>query len=295
MNISVRDQILLEAYPTINEGLKNLNLHHVELMLHKDFSICDLFSLNLINLSNDNERRGYKALLDEENIIVDAILTDYDLSIHPIEASIQWFKDVVFIANHLGAKVIRVDSHLSQEFNYTFAQKVALFTHVFTEVLSQTQDYPVSFGVENHGKEGNNPVFLLTLINEIAHPNFGITLDFANFYWRGYPLSEVMALLKLFAPYTKHTHIKNICYPESVRELIRETGWEYETYVCPLHEGDIDIEMALIELKKQKYNGGLCIEDESLGHFPSIEQKQDVLRQDVEYLVEITNDIQFDN
>ena len=36
-------------------------------------------------------------------------------------------------------------------------------------------------------------------------------MDTGNFYWRGYPLSEVYGILEVLAPFAKHTHLKGIC------------------------------------------------------------------------------------
>jgi sugar phosphate isomerase/epimerase len=236
-----------------------------------------------------------KKELQEQNIIVSALLTDFDISMHTENQSIDWLKNAVNIACTLGTPIIRIDSLLQQEHLYTFGKKIELFSNIFSELFAEIEDTPIKFAIENHGKEGNNPIFLLSVVHTIDDPRLGLTLDFGNFYWRGYPLSETEAILKLLAPYAKHTHIKNIAYPKTAQEIYRETGWEYDTYVCPIFKGDINIETILTELKKTNYDGVLCIEDESLGHFEDITQKRQILKQDVEFLIEITNDIQFDN
>lgn len=295
MNISIRDDILMEAFPSIQEGLKFLNLNNFELHLTDDFQSFELKSNNKICLESEEKLLFLKKELQEQDVYVSALLTGFDLSMHSAEQSVEWFKIVGKIAYKLGARVIRVDSSLQQESLYTFGEKVNLFTDIFSEVFMNLQGYPIEFGLENHGKDGNNPIFLLTIVQNINDPRFGLTLDFGNFYWRGYPLSETEAILKLLAPYAKHTHIKNIAYPKMSQEIYRETGWEYETYVCPIFEGDINIEYILTELKKLNYSNALCIEDESLGQFHDPDQKRKILKRDVEFLIEITNDIQFDN
>lgn len=295
MNIAIRDEILLESFSSIAEGLHSLNLNQFELHLTNDFQSYSLNSNHKISLKSEEELLSYKNGLQEQNIFAIALLTDFDISMHTEEQSIGWLKDVVHIASTLGTKVIRIDSLLQQEHLYTFGKKVELFSNIFSELFSEIGDIPIKFGIENHGKEGNNPIFLLSVVHTIDDPRFGLTLDFGNFYWRGYPLSETEAILKLLAPYAKHTHIKNIGYPKTAQEIFRETGWEYETYVCPIFKGDIDIESVSTELKKSNYDGVLCIEDESLGHFEDIDQKRQILKQDVEFLIEITNDIQFNN
>jgi len=100
-------------------------------------------------------------------------------------------------------------------------------------------------GIENHGFQGNNLAFQLSVYKQVGSKRLGSTLDTGNFYWRGYPLSEVYGILEIMAPYAKHTHLKNIKYPEELREKTREAGWEYEKYVAPLDEGDIDHALVL--------------------------------------------------
>jgi len=109
-------------------------------------------------------------------------------------------------------------------------------------------------------------------------------MDTGNFYWRGYPLSEVYGILTLLAPYARHTHLKNIHYPDPERESMREAGWGYERYVSPLDEGDIDHAKVLRMLHDAGYRGDICIEDESLGHFTPGEERFGILRRDVHHV-----------
>ncbi len=295
MNISIRDDVLMQVFTSIAEGLNFLNLNCFELHISNDFQSYDLSSNQRIFLDSEEQVLRLKKDLQEQNIQVSSLLTEFDVSMCTVEQSVNWFKEAVNIAQKLSAKVIRVDSLLKQEHLYTFGKKVELFVDIFSALFMELDDSFIEFGIENHGKEGNNPIFLLSVIDGIDDPRFGLTLDFGNFYWRGYPLSEAESILKLLAPYTKHTHIKNIAYPKTAQEIYREAGWEYDTYVCPIFKGDINIESVLAELKKSNYNGALCIEDESLGHFSDPAQKRNILKQDVDFLIEITNDIQFDN
>ena len=116
-------------------------------------------------------------------------------------------------------------------------------------------------------------------------------MDTGNFYWRGYPLSEVYGILRILAPYTKHTHLKNIKYPEDQREITREAGWEYGTYVSPLDEGDIDHAKVLELLAEAGYDEDICIEDESLGHCKTPEERIAVLERDVAHCTAIIENL----
>jgi len=142
-------------------------------------------------------------------------------------------------------------------------------------------------GIENHGFQGNNLAFQLNVYKAVGSDRLGSTMDTGNFYWRGYPLSEVYGILRILGPYTKHTHLKNINYPEETRETMREAGWEYDTYVSPLDEGDIDHAKVLRILADAGYDGDVCIEDESLGHYKSAEERIAVLERDVAHVKQI--------
>jgi len=139
-------------------------------------------------------------------------------------------------------------------------------------IVEATKDTNVRFGVENHGGTTNKPEFLRKLFGGIGSKRFGITLDTANFYWFGHPLSKLYDIYTEFAASACHTHCKSIRYPEPEREKQRKMGWEYGKYNCPVYEGDIDFKRVAAILRKANYTGGLCIENESLGKFDKAER-----------------------
>ncbi len=96
----------------------------------------------------------------------------------------------------------------------------------------------------------------------------GLTLDGGNFYWSGMPLDEVYQTIEHFAPAAKHTHVKNIGYPQELRQVRRAVGHEYGRYVSPIAEGDIDhARFVARPARAAEYDRDLCIEDESLGKY----------------------------
>lgn len=72
-------------------------------------------------------------------------------------------------------------------------------------------------------------------------------------------------------------------YSRKTRQQKRASGWEYEKYVSPIYEGDIDHKEVVAILKNAGYNGPLTIEDECLGKLDA-NQKKEVLRKDAAYL-----------
>lgn len=141
----------------------------------------------------------------------------------------------------------------------------------------------VRYGVENHGTTTNRPEFLRKLFDGVGSPRLGLTLDTANLYWYGHPLSKLYEIFEEFAPRVYHTHCKSIRYPEDQREKQRPMGWEYGKYCCPVYEGDIDFNRVAAILRKAGYRGDLCVEDESLGRFPE-EKRGEILKREVEML-----------
>ncbi len=60
-------------------------------------------------------------------------------------------------------------------------------------------------------------------------------------------------------------------------------GWGYEKYTCPIYEGDVDFRRLVAILRKAGYANDLCVEDESLGHFPASE-RADILAKEIRFL-----------
>jgi sugar phosphate isomerase/epimerase len=121
------------------------------------------------------------------------------------------------------------------------------------------------------------------LFERVGSPRLGLTLDVGNFYWFGHPLSKLYKIVEKFAPRVFHTHCKSIAFPAGQREQQRPVGWEFGRYTCPLYAGDIDYGRVVEILKKAGYANDLCVEDESLSHFPNAEHAG-ILQREIEYL-----------
>ncbi|MHC4442628.1 MAG: sugar phosphate isomerase/epimerase family protein [Planctomycetota bacterium] len=154
-------------------------------------------------------------------------------------------------------------------------------------LVKETKDTPIRFGVENHGGTTNRPDFLRKLFKGVGSQRFGLTLDTANFYWFGHPLSKLYEIYSEFAPWVCHTHCKSINYPSAEREKKRPMGWEYAKYACPIYEGDIDFKRVLAILDKHEYTGDLCIENECIRRLPQ-EQRGPILKRESAFLRKLT-------
>jgi len=276
--------MVIDTFSTPLEGLRHLGVDAVEIELSPDFEVCAMDSAAKIRLTADTEAVAYRKHLDALNIRPASFLTARDFSVGDFEENVRWVARALELAAILGMDNIRIDSAMKRERELDFGRRVQIFAEGLGGALARTAGLTVAMGIENHGIQGNNLAFQLSVYKQVGSKRLGSTLDTGNFYWRGYPLSEVYGILTILAPYAKHTHLKNIKYPEELREKTREAGWEYEKYVAPLDEGDIDHALVLRFLKEAGYQGDICIEDESLGHYAKGEERIRVLEGDVAHV-----------
>ena len=197
------------------------------------------------------------------------------------EAEISFVLKVAAAAADLGVPAIRIDvvpREVKDEGEF-----LKFVVDVGRRLVKETAGSKVRFGVENHGGTTNKPEFLRKLFEGVGSDRFGLTLDTANFYWFGHPLSKLYDIYAEFAPRVCHTHAKSIHFPESERDKQRPVGWEYGKYCCPVYEGDIDFAKVAKILRRGGFAGDLCIENESLGRFPA-DQRGQILKKEIEYL-----------
>ncbi len=288
MYVSIRESLLTEnTFATTSEGLNQLGIRDVELNLARDLSVHAPDAEERVTLDSDDAARAYRARAEQAGVRVCAVLTACDFSAGDMESNIAFIVRAIELAELLGAPAVRIDSAMSRERELDFDARVNLFAEGLSGALQRTAASKITLGIENHGYQGNNLTFLLNVFQAVGSDRLGSTLDLGNFYWRGYPLSEVYGIIRVLAPYAKHAHVKNINYPAEQREITREAGWEYARYVCPLDEGDISLEKVLGILKDAGYKGDLCIEDESLGKWTTSSERIAVLKRDVSHLQNI--------
>ena len=282
MFVSIREGILTkDVCETPLEGLRTLGVDAIELALARDFSVRALDTGERTVLNSDDDVKAFREKTEKQGIRVCAVTTSCDFSAGDKESNIAWIARAIEIADLLGAPAVRIDSAMSKEKQLDFETRVNLFVEGLGGALNRTANSKVVLGIENHGFQGNNLAFLLNVFQQTGSDRLGSTLDLCNFYWRGYPLSEVYGIVRVLAPYAKHTHVKSIHYPEEQREVMREAGWEYGKYACPLDEGDIDLVKVVAMLAKAGYKGDICIEDESLGKCATAAERIEFLRRDV--------------
>ena len=280
---SIRDD-MLTIFPSPRAGLAHLGIDAIELEVTRDLEVFALESFDRVCLKDRGACADYRAALDGAGVRGASLLTMCDFSGETPESNVAWMSRVVEIAAELGVGSVRVDTAMTQEQHLPFGERVEVFVRDLGEVIRRTDGLDVALGMENHGFQGNNLAFLLNIIQDIGSERIGMTLDTGNFYWRGYPLSEVYGILKVLAPHAKHTHLKNIRYPEAMRETTRESGYEYMKYVSTLEDGDIDHRVVVDLLRDAGYTGDLCIENESLENHVELGAKIGVLERDAAHV-----------
>ncbi len=285
LEVSIRDGFLGENnFDTPAAGMRHLGLTQVEVALERDFTVRDFEGKGRVSVKSDAEAKAFGATLARLGLKCCGLLTACDFSAGEPEENVAWVARAIEIAGLVGAPAVRIDSAMKRERELDFETRVNIFADNLSEVLKRTADSPVTLGIENHGFQGNNLAFLLNVYQRVGSERLGSTLDTGNFYWRGYPLGEVYGILRVLAPHAKHTHFKNINYPEDQREVMREAGWKYDTYFCALEDGDIETAKVARMLLDAGYQGTLCIEDESVGRFKTREERVALLERNVAHM-----------
>lgn len=286
MYASIRDATVKDGgYPIVLDGLKALDVWAIEAEYSREFSVLDITTEeSRLPLRTDEDFKAYKEFLAKHGVTVSALLLHNDLNNKDMKAEIEWSATAIRAAYALGVKAVRIDSAMSGQQELPFDERVQKFVDGIKAIIAETSDTPVDMGIENHGYQGNDPNFLHGVFDGVGSDRIGMTLDTGNFYWRGHPLEKTYKVIEEFAPLAKHTHVKNINYPEDKRNSEREMGWEYGTYVSPIPEGDVDHAKVVGFLRAAGYDRDLCCEDESLGKAGSVEAKQAQVKVDCDYL-----------
>lgn len=285
MFVAVRDVMLHHVPVEPFASLARLETSSVDIVVERDMTTPRFLGRDggPFDLSDRPGRAELSNRLSEHGMTVCCLSLGTDFSREDLDGEAEWMATACEVARELEAPVIRIDPavHARRLEEDELIDRAAEAIAATLEASEETD-----LAAENHGKTANRPDFLRALIDRVGSERFGLTLDVGNFYWSGQPLSAVYRIAERFAPYAKHTHVKNIAYPEEKREQRRETGWEYGTYVSPIPEGDVDQRRIVGLLREASYDRALTVEDESLGQVDP-EAVINVLMSDVEYLQSI--------
>lgn len=218
--------------------------------------------------------------LEREGVRPVALLVMTDFSSDQAAAHVELSVRACAAARELGVPVVRIDP-LTKNKTLPPEQVRDNFVARVREVLDGSRDTGVDLGIENHGPVACDPRWLDDVLAAVPEPRLGLTLDTGNFYWFGFPLSEMYGLIEHFAPRAKHTHLKNINFPKDLADVKRDVGHGYKDACCPLDEGNLDLKRIIDILRTAGgYARDLCVEDESLFKY-NADDKVNVLRRDV--------------
>ena len=166
-----------------------------------------------------------------------------------LEAQIAGFVTYCERAARLGIPVVRAFAGDVKP-GLSLADVEARITEAFAEVMRRVQGLDVVVGIENHGRLANDGMFLRGLIETVASPKLGMTIDTGNFYWAGHPPERVDRFIQLLAPYIVNVHIKDVTYREG------------ETVFVPAGRGMVDLLRLYTLLAGVGYAGAIVSEYE---------------------------------
>jgi len=280
--VSIRDQILpIAAGQTLFDVLRTIGVDAVELLVDFNQFVPYVRGEEAIAYSvrDAESTRQLRRRFETERMRISALLVNTDFCADDAPAHVKWATRVVQAAGELEVPVVRIDP-LTVKRSFASSQVRENLISSLRQILDQTAGSRVDLGLENHGPLANDEQFLDEVLNALAGPRVGLTLDTGNFYWWGYPLADVYRLIEKYAARAKHTHVKNVNYPPALAREKRPIGHEYKQYCSTLIDGNLDLRRVAQILCDAGYRRDLCVEDESLFKFPQAERVQ-VLRRDV--------------
>ena len=166
-----------------------------------------------------------------------------------LEEQIEGFVGYCQRAVKLGIPIVRAFAGDVRE-GYTLADFEKRIIGAFDELIKRVKDLNIQIGIENHGKLANDGFFLRRLIETVASPKLGMTIDTGNFYWAGHPPETVDTFIKLLAPYTISLHIKDVAYRGG------------EVAFVPAGRGIVDLPRLVTLLQGNGYDGPIVSEYE---------------------------------
>ena len=164
-------------------------------------------------------------------------------------------------AAELGAPVMRTD--LFHEYPLDpFAEK---YIAAVRRIADEAEKRHIVLTTENHCGYFCTAERMERLVTTVAHPNFGILCDTANFLDADERADEVLARI---APYVRHVHLKD-CHWKRGDMLYPGEGW-YSTrggnYIrgAIVGHGDVPLPQAIKALDAVGYAGWLIVEFEGI-------------------------------
>ncbi len=193
-----------------------------------------------------------KQLLAQGNIVATSLggYCDFaQLDDDALEAEIDGFVAYCERAARLDIPVVRAFAGDVKE-GLSLSDVETCITEAFAEVMRRVQGLNVIVGIENHGRLANDGIFLRELIETVASPKLGMTIDTGNFYWAGHPPERVEQYIELLTPYIVNVHIKDVVYRDG------------KTAFVPAGRGIVPLRRLYALLEGAGYEGAIVSEYE---------------------------------
>lgn len=270
------------GYENLWHALRDIGADGVEAAVDDDLNLTGLFHpQDKYSLATATERDKVLAAANSAGQRITALCMFNKFAVRP-DVEIEVCAKTAEAAQAAGITAIRIDV-VPRGKQQDRAEFLALAAKTLREIMKRTEATGVRLAIENHGNTTNDPEFLTALFEQVGSDRLGLTLDTANFYWYGHPLSKLYEIYARFAGRAFHSHMKSIAYPPDERERQRPMGWEYAKYAAPIYEGDIDFKRVVALLREAGYQGDLCIENETLRRTEETQRLQ-VLKREVQLL-----------
>src|SRR5204863_5759399 len=117
-----------------------------------------------------------------------ALLCSQNFGVQDVEPEIEWVVRAVRAAEALGAPAVRIDSAMSRQAELPLDERIEIFADGAARALAATAGRAVRLGIENHGRQGNDPAWMDGVLERVNDPRHGLTLHVGNWYWFGHPL-----------------------------------------------------------------------------------------------------------
>ncbi len=185
------------------------------------------------------------------------------------EAEAERLFSQVDVAEALGAKLIRHDAtggFKGDEAKYkSFDSALPILADGCRKVTEYAAQKGIATMVENHGYFCQDSDRVEKLVNEVAHPNFGLLVDMGNFMCAD---DEPAKAVGRVAKYAKHVHAKDFHKksgngPDPGDGFFRTRGGDYLRGAVVGH-GDVPVYQCVQTLKRSGYDGFVSIEFEGV-------------------------------
>jgi sugar phosphate isomerase/epimerase len=198
-----------------------------------------------------------RKLLDEAGIVATSLGGYCDFAQEDdraLENEIEGFIGYCRRAERLGIPIVRAFAG-DVKTGHALVDFEGRIIGAFGELMRRLEGIKVRVGIENHGRLANDGMFLRKLIETVASPKLGMTIDTGNFYWAGHPPQRVDTFIQLLAPYTVSLHIKDVAYRDGRPVFV------------PAGRGVVDLPRLFTLLEGHGYDGPVVSEYEGEGPY----------------------------